>query len=417
MSLPSYQPANHLPDGVLLVIYDHLDYRDLLRCEAVCSQWRNVLLYATPWRRLFHRLSSRWRHFGIVEPEGKLETVHSKSFYKNIIHHLHDIDTIWRTGKFKRTDLFQVPGTIVAVGDKCIVNRYFCRDLNCEKFEFLDRRSLKFKGTTTISTGSFAVTNTEIVVVWNPKNIEIVGKDDQLISTVPELKEDEHQSWNIKSCCISGVELLVFSRTNGQSRLSLWDVTDPSRAICIKRRWFSFDLQLDCPSLMKMDGQFITSPTSNNYARFCVFSKQTLYPNGMISFCGIVGCNYTFYQGMLFVHFTSRNRKSEGSCAIRVFDVTSTHRRIIETTTTGNFEDLIGFNSKFMVVAGSSECTQQSQLNIYDLEAVKNPNSTDNELLVKTLVVEFPISRIVMDETLLICEDDKQRKYWISISE
>jgi hypothetical protein len=23
----------------------------------------------------------------------------------------------------------------------------------------------------------------------------------------------------------------------------------------------------------------------------------------------------------------------------------------------------------------------------------------------------------VMDETLLICEDDKQRKYWISISE
>jgi hypothetical protein len=352
-----------------------------------------------------------------VESEGKLETVHSKSFYKNIIHHLHDIDTIWRTGKFKRTDLFQVPGTIVTVGDKCIVNRYFCRDLNCEKFEFLDRRSLKFKGTTTISTGSFAVTNTEIVVVWNPKNIEIVGKDDQLISTVPELKEDERQSWNIKSCCISGVELLVFSRTNGQSRLSLWDVTDPSRAICIKRRWFSFDLQLDCPSLMKMDGQFITSPTPNNYARFCVFSKQTLYPNGMISFCGIVGRNYTFYQGMLFVHFPSRNRKSEGSCAIRVFDVTSTYRRIIETTTTGNFEDLIGFNSKFMVVAGSSECTQQSQLNIYDLEAVKNPNSTDNELLVKTLVVEFPISRIVMDETLLICEDDKQRKYWISISE
>ena len=188
------------------------------------------------------------------------------------------------------------------VDDKCSVNRYFCRDLNCEKFEFLDRRSLKFKGTTTIPSGSFAVTNTEIVVVWNPKNIEIMNTDDQLISTVSELKEDERESWNIKSCCISGVDLLVFSSTNEQSKLSLWDVTDPSRAICIKRRWFSFDLQLDCPSLMKMDEQFIIA--SPSIAKFCVFSKQTFDTNQPIgiSFRRANEHNFVYYQGMLFVH-------------------------------------------------------------------------------------------------------------------
>jgi hypothetical protein len=53
-----------------------------------------------------------------------------------------------------------------------------------------------------------------------------------------------------------------------------------------------------------------------------------------------------------------------------------------------SFENLVGFNSKFMVVAGSIESALQSKINIYDLQAVKNPNSTAHELLVKTLAVE-----------------------------
>ena len=101
----SYQP--HQFDGVvLLVIFDQLDYQDLLRCEAVCRQWRNVLLSGTPWRRLFHRKiisSEQWRD--IVRILGvdvkKLETVHYRSLCRGIIHELKPNVRNWRNGKFK----------------------------------------------------------------------------------------------------------------------------------------------------------------------------------------------------------------------------------------------------------------------------------------------------------------------------
>jgi hypothetical protein len=49
---------------------------------------------------------------------------------------------------------------------------------------------------------SFAVTNTEIVVVWDKKNIKILDTDGQLISELQESDEDERISWNLALCCI-----------------------------------------------------------------------------------------------------------------------------------------------------------------------------------------------------------------------
>jgi WD40 repeat protein len=43
-------------------------------------------------------------------------------------------------------------------------------------------------------------------------------------------------------------------------------------------------------------------------------------------------------------------------------------------------------------------------MNIYDLDAIKNRNSTEDKLLVHTLAVEFPFDKILMDETAIICE-------------
>jgi hypothetical protein len=42
-------------EDVLLMIFDLLDGEDLVNCEAVCRQWRAILLTASPWRRLFNR--------------------------------------------------------------------------------------------------------------------------------------------------------------------------------------------------------------------------------------------------------------------------------------------------------------------------------------------------------------------------
>jgi hypothetical protein len=61
-----------------------------------------------------------------------------------------------------------------------------------------------------------------------------------------------------------------------------------------------------------------------------------------------------------------------------------------------------GFQPTIMVVGESNEFSQ-CELKIYDLETVKNPKSTENDLLVRTVTMEFKIKGIVMDEAFLIC--------------
>jgi hypothetical protein len=64
MSVSSISQSNVLGDDVLQMIFQQLDGKDLVKCEVVCRQWRDVLLSGTPWRRLFHRkikCSHLWR--------------------------------------------------------------------------------------------------------------------------------------------------------------------------------------------------------------------------------------------------------------------------------------------------------------------------------------------------------------------
>ena len=51
-------PIRWLVEDVLLQIFQHLDGRDLLCCEAVCHQWRQVMLNGTPWRRWLNQRSA-----------------------------------------------------------------------------------------------------------------------------------------------------------------------------------------------------------------------------------------------------------------------------------------------------------------------------------------------------------------------
>ena len=89
MSLVTYKQPNQLTADVLLVIFDQLDDQDLLRCEVVCRQWRNVLLSGRPWKTLFHRQivsPQQWRNvlqnFGV--DVDKLKTVHYSLHYRGL---------------------------------------------------------------------------------------------------------------------------------------------------------------------------------------------------------------------------------------------------------------------------------------------------------------------------------------------
>ena len=109
MSLVTYNQPNQLTADVLLVIFDNLDDQDLLRCEVVCRQWRNVLLSGRPWKTLFRRQivsSQLWRrvlHNFEVQVD-KLETLRYRGLCRAIIQQLSEIDGNWRTGNFEQIE-------------------------------------------------------------------------------------------------------------------------------------------------------------------------------------------------------------------------------------------------------------------------------------------------------------------------
>jgi F-box-like len=190
MSLSRYKTSKQLDEDVLLMIFDHLDDQDLLRCATVCRQWLNVLLSQTPWRRLFHRQivscppwHQFWRDFGVDEK--KLQSANYRGICKTIIQELKKIYNNWRDGNFKKTSdqVVHWSTSYGTIGKNCIA----FTATNYKKCLFFHRTSLKMKDfICSPQWDSFAACNTEIVVVWDEENIKILDTDGHLISEVQE---------------------------------------------------------------------------------------------------------------------------------------------------------------------------------------------------------------------------------------
>jgi F-box-like len=409
---------NQLED-VLLMIFDHLDEEDLFRCEAVCSQWRKLLFSGTPWRRLFNRQissSQQWRNvlriFGIsVE---KLETVHYRSLCRAIIEELKQIGRNWRAGNFKKTctEAGVRFCTDVTIGDDRIAIYLYTYQhmMTVSMLLFTNKTRLQRIGLEIELPGEYrTVTNTEIVVAWNVNNMEILDTEGQLVSEVPELNEDERISWNLASCCIWGDQMAVVSQTDGQEKLSLWDVSDPSKVTRLKSQYSKHDLQLELQTSMKMDDQFIAISTfQEKTTSLYFFSKKTLNLHWQQTVDGEIKGNLVYDQGVLLLCVVKQNEQSEEFGLIQKYDVTTRCIREVCISFSRDLEQVVGFNAKFMVVAESSGEGSPSQLKIYDLEAIKNSESTEDDLLVHTVAVEFHVYRMFMDETLLICADQEK---------
>ena len=406
----SYQP--HQFDGVvLLVIFDQLDYQDLLRCEAVCRQWRNVLLSGTPWRRLFHRKiisSEQWRD--IVRILGvdvkKLETVHYRSLCRGIIHELKPNVRNWRNGKFQETSstrYFKNISDIAVWGDRIAV--YSWSKDSRQTFDFLNRTSLQVISSMKIPDESFAVTNTEIVVVWDKKNIKILDTNGQLISEVPELDEGERPTCALIWCCLSDDHMAVLSRAKRQEKLSLWDVSNPLRVTRLKSQRFNLGLRFRLHSSMKMDEQFIAVSTFQNTAtNIHLISKKTLDLYWQMSVNGYVLDNFAFGKGLLLKYVLNENEKYG---VIQVYDVTSRtflrEMRIKAMFEWEKFRQNVHFNSKFMVVVQSEWLL--NKISIYELEAIRSSNSRADKLSAHTLAEKFYSNRIAVTETEIFCQE------------
>ena len=283
-----------------------------------------------------------------------------------------------------------------------------------EELIFFDRRSQRTTNSTIAPLEWCVVTNAEIVVLWLNKNIKIVDTYGQLMTTVPELDEDERISWNVALCCISEDQMAVLSHDiDVQEKLSLWDVRDPSNVTRLMSETYHLNMPFGYNSLMKMDDQLIAISTFHNETtRIYFFSKKTLELHWQKRFDKNMKNNCSYGKGLLLIYVSKRNEKSEKFGVIQVYDVASrTYLREIRITTKYDFEKFdhkVGFHSKFMVVALRSEYQPPYKMNIYDLEAVKNPKSTEDELLVHTVALESYIYRILVDETAVICENKEE---------
>jgi F-box-like len=234
------------------MIFDHLGDEDLLRCETVCRQWRIFLLSGRPWRRLLHRQivsSPQWRNilrfFGVDVK--KLETVHYRGLGRAISQELKQVDRNWRNGNFKKISVtadfcFQYCSPYVTFGDDRNAVYLASYDMSLDLLQIVHRTSLQLISSMEIRDGSSAVSNAEIIVRWDTKNIKILDINGQLIYEVPELDENELISWNLASCCLSRDQMAVLSQSDGKQKLSLWDVRDPLRATRLKSNYSHHDL-------------------------------------------------------------------------------------------------------------------------------------------------------------------------------
>ena len=342
-----------------------------------------------------------WRDFGIDEK--KLETVHYRGLCKAIIKEVNETDRNWRNGNHKdfkeKCDSIYLGSGVV--GKDWIVDfDYNYQIWDQEKtITFRSRMNVVAQRRVVVPAGSSVVTNTEIVVVWNMKNIKILDTNGQLICEVPELDIDERISWKLASCCISGDQMAVLSQTDGQEKLSLWDVSVPSKVTRLNSQHINLDFQLfetsyrhnEQPNLhfsMEMDDQFIVVSTYQKTTNFYFFSKKTLDLHWQKTVDENVKFNFFYGEGTLVVYVTQGIYEEFG--LIEMYDVKSgrfiRELRVSVNERFGYFYNRVGLNSKFMVIAGWCEYQESFgyKFNIYDLETIKNKNSAD-DLLVYTL--------------------------------
>jgi F-box-like len=104
MSGSSISQSNALGVDVLLMIFQQLDGEDLLNCEAVCCQWRDILLAGTPWRRLFHRNIAAlplWRK--VQKKLKKNQLILQTEQYREVSKAILQVERNWRTAQFKNS--------------------------------------------------------------------------------------------------------------------------------------------------------------------------------------------------------------------------------------------------------------------------------------------------------------------------
>jgi hypothetical protein len=388
---------------VLQMIFQHLEGEDLVNCEAVCRQWRDILLGGTPWRRLFHRNKEKlplWRKTQKKLVSNKL-TLRTEQ-YRDVCRKILLVNQNWRTGHFTK---FTYPTAQNSAFNLTMSDDYvawgFVRIENEEHRRgcvFLDTDSMEITEIPLLS--GYNVLN-EMLVLWANSTRSVVEvRDPKNNWTVTVMNEDE----NVFHFCqmAFGSKLLVqyYHLDSDRERMKIWKLGNPS--ILLHDRICESDRNLE---ILKVDKQFIVARAYYYWKPMTdilyFISTETL--DVFTSLSVMRNCEYEYNRGLLFQY--------RGDGIIRILDLPSgtyfndvhlpfrkEDKQFVELLSTW-----ASTNSNVIVIGwkyvNKETLETLSQFSVYDLEAVKKRNSKHGCHLLYTLQYRFKISSFVMDDT------------------
>jgi hypothetical protein len=260
-----------------------------------------------------------------------------------------------------------------------------------------------------------AVTDGNIIVHYTESGFGLKVLDTAGQPTALDFEEDFR---DVDCFCFWCDQMAVVTSVGSTKKLSVWDVKNPSRLTCLKRRVYGDDFSSPNEfSRMKMSAQFIVilevwPRNKPGIVIFYFISTKTLEKKGQLEIALETDAeedDFVHDQGLLFV-FCLRHLNCSLSGFIEIHDVPS--GSIIRNISTKirpdscmnflNLKRYMGINSKFLVVSEGDCDEHKTKLKIFDLEAVRNPGSNEDSLLIRTIELDSPLGSMAMDETQIV---------------
>ena len=394
------------------MIFQQLEGEDLLNCEAVCRQWREILLAGTPWRSLFHRNKDRsplWRKAqkSLEKNQRKLRTDEYRDVCKEIM-----ANQNWHTGNCtKLTYASDVhSATFISISDDYVAWNFFRlgKDGYCRKgCFFLDTGSMEIEEIPvfchckpwTICYHMHEMYVNEMLLFWRvgdsvEKLVEIVNPNNRWVVDVLEgFNDGETEEVEVKFAF--GSQFLVTYIypicARNWERIRIWKMGNPP--VLLKELACNFrNLEI-----MKVDEQFIVARTQFTRSPTLYFiSTETLKEKRSRI---LINKDYIYDRALLFQYCDNG--------IVRILDVASgAYFNDVRLPFQGKYEPFMKLlqkwassNSKCIVIGRkySGKFRTFSHLSVYDLESVKKPNSAC--LLLYTLQFKSNIDSFVMNES------------------
>jgi hypothetical protein len=245
--------TSNLNEVVLSGVSGHLDYEELVQCEAVCRRWREILLVGPIWKQWFQKqvaLSPSWREIWKKRAidENALEAADYRAICRETYQKVKELDNNWCTGQFvpRNTLLHLLPSDFA-------YSFHFCDDgivVDTDSDSNSNAMTTYLQYFTTKSPHAiecitlppdheFRYTDKSFLICSSGSNIYIF--DRRIGKFTVQIDSDEDDDLYIECATLFNGLLGVLYRYNGRFLLNVWNVENPSRIALLKQ--FKFDVR------------------------------------------------------------------------------------------------------------------------------------------------------------------------------